>query len=86
MADQIKREDGHTQCGSCHAFDGRHLPGCEELKLFPIQCGGSVPWWLAKEAYAYYTQQYGQKQSLERLAERGGFGPKELLGLLRREL
>lgn len=45
----------------------------------------SVPWWLAEEAYRYYAALYGRKQSLERLAERGGFGRDELLSLLRYE-
>ena len=46
----------------------------------------SIPWWLAEEAYAYYASRFGKQQTLDRLAERGGFGRKELLMLLRREL
>lgn len=51
----------------------------------PIKHYGScnIPWWLAKEAYQYYSKLYGDTQSLERLAERGGFGREELLWLLR---
>ena len=45
----------------------------------------TIPWWLAEEAYAYYASRYGTSQSLERLAERGGFGREELLMLLRKE-
>ena len=45
----------------------------------------SIPWWLAEEAYAHYAKLFGTSQSLKRLAERGGFGHKELLMLLRRE-
>lgn len=45
----------------------------------------TIPWWLAEEAYAFYAKRYGNGQTLERLAERGGFGREELLGLLRRE-
>lgn len=45
----------------------------------------SIPWWLALEAYDFYISEYGSTQSLERLAERGGFGRKELLMLLRKE-
>lgn len=67
---------------------------------FPIQGGEStraliggvryakpstIPWWLAEEAYRYYSKRFGTSQSLERLAERGGFGRKELLALLRQE-
>jgi len=44
-----------------------------------------IPWWLAEEAYEYYSKLYGTSQSLERLAERGGFGREELLCLLRRD-
>lgn len=64
-------------------------------KSFPIQFEWSVnakrlpateiPWWLAKEAYEHYVELYGDSQSLERLAERGGFGRDELLRLLRKE-
>lgn len=43
-----------------------------------------IPWWLAEEAYEYYSNQYGTGQSLERLAERGGFGREELLFLLKK--
>lgn len=63
-----------------------------DTRPFPIQeesynrgpaC--TIPWWLAEEAYRFYAQQFGTGQSLERLAERGGFGRNELLILLRRE-
>lgn len=64
-------------------------------KLFPIQAdhGGygipdkpksHIPWWLAEVAYEFYASRYGTQQSIERLAERGGFGRDELLELLRR--
>jgi len=52
-----------------------------------IHCPVStIPWWLAQEAYGYYSNRYGKSQTLERLAERGGFGRQELLGLLRKTL
>jgi len=68
-----------------------------ETKPFPIQGGDSyrtkdgmiypektyIPWWLAEEAYKNYNCQ--DSQSLERIAERGGFGREELLMLLRGE-
>lgn len=45
----------------------------------------SIPWWLAIEAYKFYRELYGPGcQSLERIAERGGFGRNELILLLRR--
>lgn len=41
-----------------------------------------IPWWLAEKAYKTYSQKFGTGQSLERLAERGGFGREELIWLL----
>ena len=71
----------------------------DDTRPFPIQGGylchkprgatrdapSTVPWWLAQIAYDAYAKQYGTQQSLERLAERGGFGRAELLSLLRGE-
>ena len=63
----------------------------DDTKPFPIQAdlgGGqtsSIPWWMAEIAYKRYSELYGKQQSLDRLAERGGFGRSELLGLLRGE-
>jgi len=71
----------------------------DDTRPFPIQAGKSyrdeqgrwvrpqestIPWWLAEEAYEFYHANWSD-QSLERLAERGGFGRKELLMFLRRE-
>ena len=44
-----------------------------------------VPRWLAEVAYEYFARRFGIEQSLDRLAERGGFGRDELVGLIRRE-
>lgn len=68
------------------------------INPFPIQMGegqyrdkaGSlirdkpctIPWWLAEVAYYVYQKLYKNNQSLERLAERGGFGREELIWLL----
>ena len=72
----------------------------DDIRPFPIQAGrprrdqtgkmiyppsGTIPWWLAVEAYRHYAKLYGVSQSLERIAERGGFSRKELLLLLRTE-
>jgi hypothetical protein len=58
-------------------------------KLFPIQTqrGAAphplqIPWSIAEMAYSVYASRYGRSQSLERLAERGGFGPSEMDDLL----
>lgn len=56
-------------------------------KMFPIQSQRnykgeayplSIPWSVAALAYTVYSNRYGRGQSLERLAERGGFGPGEM--------
>jgi len=69
----------------------------DDTRSFPIQGtlssnpifgkseSSTIPWWLAKIAYEHYAKLYGSQQSLERMAERGGFGRTELLALLRRE-
>lgn len=46
---------------------------------------GTIPEWLARVAYDEYVRRYGRDQTFKRLHERGGFGPVELLMLLRRE-
>lgn len=58
-----------------------------EKKTFPIsqpitESQRSVPWMVAEEAYKEYAAQYSARQSLSRLAERGGFGPAELARFL----
>jgi len=40
------------------------------------------PWSAAEIAYAEYALRYGLQQTLERLAERGGFGRDEFIDLL----
>jgi hypothetical protein len=79
------RPEGHYQCSECGAFDFEHRANCSQMKPFPIQGGGSIPWWLAEVAFEYYHEQW-KGQSLQRIAERGGFGVQELIGLIRREL
>lgn len=63
----------------------------DDTRPFPIQCdafpykaASHIPWWLAEIAYEYYAERFGKAQSLERLAERGGFGRIELVDLIRR--
>lgn len=52
-------------------------------KMFPLQVSRSkgvapgplqIPWSVAEVAYGAYARLYGRGQTLERLAERGGFG------------
>lgn len=54
-------------------------------RMFPIQQerGAApyptrIPWSVADRAYSVYSAKYGRSQSLERLAERGGFAPSEM--------
>lgn len=42
----------------------------------------SIPWWIAEIAHRQYVREFGDCQSLERLAERGGFHWSELGMLL----
>lgn len=65
-------------------------------KTFPIQAAEDyqhdgtfkkvpairVPWAAAEIAYAAYSKRNGTQQSLDRLAERGGFSRDEFLWLL----
>jgi hypothetical protein len=48
------------------------------VRQFPMGDGPPIPWSLAEALYAGYSQRYGTQQSLERLAERGGFGWGEI--------
>ena len=43
----------------------------------------TIPWTVAEIAFATYSRQNTNGQTLERLAERAGFGRDELLDLLR---
>lgn len=50
-------------------------------RMFPLQTSRhappgpvQIPWSVAEKAYGAYAREYGRSQSLERLAERGGFG------------
>lgn len=47
-------------------------------RWFPMQNGPAIPWKLAELLYAGYSALYGTEQSLERLAERHGFGWSEI--------
>jgi len=41
-----------------------------------------IPWPMAELAYDVYSSRFGTSQTLERLAERGGFGAGEMDALL----
>ncbi len=68
-------------------------PTCICGKRAPVQgehgkdrrAAGTVTWEEYLEAYAVYAGRYGTRQSPERLAERMGFGYKEITDLLGHE-
>lgn len=54
-------------------------------RLFPIAAAMgaephplNIPWSIAEKAYSAYAAKHGRAQSLERMAERGGFYPAEM--------
>ncbi len=51
-----------------------HSASGEIVARRPRRPAGKIPWRLAVCAYNEYSRLYGTQQSLERLAERGGFG------------
>lgn len=63
-------------------------------KRFPLQIARDTPthftypefrtcsWALAELAFKGYAARYGKSQSLERIAERGGFSPAEMIRYL----
>lgn len=51
------------------------------MKRFPIQDVGTVSWAAAEHAYRNYVRHYGNDQSLERIAQRGGFALGEFADL-----
>lgn len=48
---------------------------------FPMQNGPKIPWSLAEVLYAGYSACYGTDQSLDRIAQRGGFGWDEIASM-----
>lgn len=51
----------------------------------PRRAPGTVTWTEHLEAYAGYAARFGTSQSAERLAQRGGFGYKEMTDMLGHE-
>lgn len=66
---------GRCNVGACRRFpiQGKWQPGG-----YHDQPYGTVPWSVAEVAYAAYAARHGRDQSLERIAERGGFGHEEM--------
>lgn len=50
-----------------------------DMRAFPMAKGPAIPWFLAEAIYdEVYAAQNGRSQSLERIAERGGFSWSEV--------
>lgn len=96
--DQLEKQKAETQKYFSELQEANqtiaHYKTLCSQKNFPIQGDYGpkrtertiIPQWLAEEAYEHYAKMFGNQQSLERLAERGGFGRAELLMLLRRDI
>ena len=57
----------------------RRARQAEQAKTFPItRTTMRIPWALAEEAYVEYAKRYGSGQTLERIAERGGWYVEEM--------
>lgn len=75
---------GRTSVLLAHPFRNRFpIQGCAGARLGrePKHVGhvaGSVPWWLGLAAWERYAEKNGRDQSVERIAERGGFSQCEM--------
>ncbi len=88
QADEITRlykfaKENDKLTGELERLRTKLAEGERSNKEFPILGDngnniGKIPWWVAEQAYMVYANKYGDQQSLERLAERGGFGINEL--------
>lgn len=72
----LSREERERILARCEAAKNPDDKLCGE-RPFPIQQSEPVPWGYAERAYRTYSARFGTQQSLERLAERGGFGLEE---------
>lgn len=70
----MKASEKHCDTCTC----GKRAPMQGEYSQ-PRRAAGTIAWAEHLEAYAAYAAQYGNGQSAERLAERGGFGWNEFV-------
>lgn len=79
-------ENGQGRCQDCVVGE----PHVHPERRFPLLHGGlTVPWSVAEMAYVEYAEKFpgsASLQSLERIAQRGGFSPEEMDDLLRQAL
>lgn len=76
-----------SESPSCPGAADRRAPVQGERRIARGQAGhdaGTIAWEEHVEAWTAYARRYGDDQSAERIAERGGFGYRELLILLGR--
>lgn len=50
-------------------------------RMMPMQDGPPIDWRTAETIYAAYAALYGSSQSIDRIAERGGFTWTEVAGI-----
>jgi hypothetical protein len=69
-----------------------HDTGCPHERRAPVlfhhrggKSSGTIAWSEHEEAWREYSRRYGNAQSAEHIAERGGFGHGELLRFLGRD-
>lgn len=68
------------QLRESNAAKDREIERLTGARRFPVAGtrGLTVPWAIGEAAWLAYAKRYGTLQSVERIAERGGFGPDEL--------
>jgi hypothetical protein len=77
--DDVRRENAELR-NEC-AEKAMEILRLKKPRMFPLQTSRDappgprqIPWSVAEIAYGEYSRRYGSSQTLERLAERGGFG------------
>lgn len=80
--DNVRLNIEHSDPEVWKRFDRFARRLAEARRPFPMVDGPAVPWNLAERAYETYVCRYGKRQTLERIAARGGFGWDELRQLL----
>jgi len=56
----------------------RQAKEAKSARVFRMQDGPDLPWSVAEQIYAMYSELYGTSQSMERISERGGFCYEEV--------
>lgn len=66
------------------AYAGEHvIQACMQPIMFPMRDGPRIPLYLAQAVYTGYVKLYGDRLSLEKLAQNGGFCWGEVASILR---